>query len=60
MSLNPRLIHPSINVISAFAQGHQANITLDSQGNVYIADQNNHRVRKVDRNGIITTVAGTG
>ena len=35
-------------------------IALDSQGNLYIADGNNHRIRRVDANGIITTVAGTG
>lgn len=29
-------------------------------GALYICDTNNHRIRKVDRNGSITTVAGTG
>ena len=29
-------------------------------GVVYIADTNNHRIRKVDAQGVITTVAGTG
>jgi len=33
---------------------------VDTAGNLYIADQNNYRVRKVDRAGRITTVAGTG
>jgi serine/threonine-protein kinase len=33
---------------------------LDAAGNVYIADAHNLRVRKVDRNGTITTIAGTG
>jgi len=33
---------------------------LDSAGNLYIADIDNQRVRKVDTNGNITTVAGTG
>ena len=35
-------------------------VCLDKYGNVYIADQNDCRVRKVDTSGIITTVAGTG
>lgn len=33
---------------------------VDGNGNLFITDQNNHRVRKVDVNGIITTVAGNG
>ena len=36
------------------------NLTLDPARNLYIADENNNRVRKVDANGIITTVAGNG
>lgn len=36
-------------------------VILDRAGNLYIADEQNHRVRKVDAvTGIITTVAGTG
>jgi trimeric autotransporter adhesin len=35
-------------------------VALDSKGNLYIADQWNNRVRKVDTSGIITTVAGNG
>ncbi len=36
-------------------------VTLDSSGNVYIADTSNHRVRKVTiSTSIITTFAGTG
>lgn len=35
-------------------------IVLDSEGNLYIADTNNHRIRKVDLTGKITTVAGNG
>ena len=36
-------------------------IDLDDQGNLYIADIGNHRIRRVDlETGIIETVAGTG
>ena len=35
-------------------------MTFDTEGNLYIADAHNYRVRKVDREGIITTVAGNG
>jgi hypothetical protein len=35
-------------------------IAVDGWGNLYIADQQNNRVRKVNTSGIITTVAGNG
>lgn len=35
-------------------------LALDANGNLYIADYDNHRVRRVGTNGIITTVAGNG
>ena len=35
-------------------------VAVDGAGNLYIADWNNHRIRKVDSAGVITTVAGTG
>ena len=37
-----------------------AGVARDNAGNTYIADTDNNRVRKVDANGIITTIAGTG
>ncbi len=41
--------------------GEYAGVAVDSHGNIYIADTNNNRVRKVDATtGVITTVAGTG
>jgi trimeric autotransporter adhesin len=35
-------------------------IAVDSSDNLYIADTQNNRIRKVTANGIITTVAGNG
>ncbi len=35
-------------------------VALDGLGNLYFTEQNNHRIRKVDTDGWITTVAGTG
>lgn len=35
-------------------------LAFDAAGNLYITDPGNHRIRKVDTQGIITTVAGSG
>lgn len=35
-------------------------LALDAQGNLLIADRDNHRIRRVDPKGIITTFAGSG
>ncbi|GEM_PF-5569218 len=35
-------------------------LAIDAQGNLYIADANNNRVRRVATNGIISTIAGEG
>ncbi len=35
-------------------------VTVDSDGTVYIADAAHHRIRRVSTNGVITTVGGTG
>jgi DNA-binding CsgD family transcriptional regulator len=46
------------------ATGAQLNrpggLAVDGQGNLYIADSGNNRIRKVDVNGTINTVAGSG
>jgi sugar lactone lactonase YvrE len=34
-------------------------VAVDSVGNVYVADTNNHRVRKITSAGVVTTLAGS-
>ena len=40
--------------------GYPAGVAVDQAGNVYIADQDNHKIRKIDTNGMVFTLAGTG
>lgn len=40
--------------------GYVTSVAFDRAGNMYMADRNNNRIRKVDISGVITTVAGTG
>ncbi|MCW3121014.1 MAG: hypothetical protein JWQ38_506 [Flavipsychrobacter sp.] len=35
-------------------------VTMDAAGNLYMSDNGNHRIRKVNTSGIISTVAGDG
>jgi sugar lactone lactonase YvrE len=37
-----------------------AGLAVDAEGNVYVADSGNHAIRKIDREGNVTTVAGNG
>jgi len=46
---------PAVNAALYFP----ASVTVDAAGNLYIADTQNNRIRKVS-NGVITTIAGTG
>lgn len=42
------------------AMGQPFGCAIDDAGNLFIADASEHRVRKVDPHGVITTVGGTG
>jgi sugar lactone lactonase YvrE len=46
---------PASNAALASPEG----MAMDALGNIYIADTNNHLVRKVDATGVITTVVGS-
>ena len=35
-------------------------VTFNDNGDLYIADRNNHVIRKIDTNGIISTIVGNG
>ncbi len=48
-----------IQATSAYIAG-PVNIATDQQGNVYIADAGNNRIRMVNTAGIISTIAGDG
>jgi len=40
--------------------GSPMGVCVDSEGNIFIADAGNYRVRCIDKSGIITTIAGNG
>ena len=55
-SNNPRDGGPAVSGILSQPEG----IATDSRGNIYVADANNHRIRRLANDGTIQTIAGTG
>ena len=35
-------------------------LAFDHEGNLYVTDHDNHRIRRIDQNGVVSTVAGSG
>ncbi|MBY0244048.1 MAG: putative Ig domain-containing protein, partial [Sphingobacteriaceae bacterium] len=68
----PSVLHANVSVFAGSKQGGAEGtalaasfnapsaIAIDAQGNQYIADGANHRIRKIDKTGLVTTFAGSG
>jgi DNA-binding beta-propeller fold protein YncE len=50
----------SISVVATDPQFQGWEIAVDTAGNFYAADYFNNRIRKIDKKGIATTIAGSG
>jgi sugar lactone lactonase YvrE len=47
-----------IGIAASFNRPH--GIAVDAIGNLYVADSDNHKIRKINPEGVVSTLAGTG
>lgn len=52
-------LHDSDNPLSAQFNNPKG-MAIDKNDNLYIADSNNNAIRKITKNGVVSTIAGTG
>jgi len=61
-SQDPNINGVAVTTVAGSSAGFNAPIAIatDASGNIYVADELNHRIRKITPAGVITTVAGSG
>jgi RHS repeat-associated protein len=55
-----RIAGGTVSTFAATGFSDPMGLTLDSAGNLYVADSGNNRIKKITVAGTVTTVAGTG
>ena len=56
---SPGIYASNNGVASAASFNHPGGVAVDVSNNVYVADQNNHQIRKITPDGTVTIIAGS-